>query len=58
MKKRTTIYIDEKLMAQFKKYTKERGMNASSRIEILIKRDIENHSMMQLLDEVDRCPDF
>lgn len=58
MKKRTTIYIDEKLMEQFKKYTKARGMNASNRIEILIKRDIENHIMMRLLDEVDRCPDF
>lgn len=41
MKKRVNITLDEKLIKKFQKYCKERGMKVSSKIEILIKKDME-----------------
>jgi len=42
MKKRVNITLDEKLIKKFQEYCKKRGMKVSSKIEILIKKEIQN----------------
>lgn len=41
MKKRINITIDEELIKKFQEWCKKRGMKVSTRIELLINKDIE-----------------
>jgi len=41
MKKRINITIEEKLIKEFQEYCKKRGMKVSTRIELLISKDIK-----------------
>jgi len=40
MKKRINITIDEKLIKKFQQYCKDRGMKVSSKIELMIKKEL------------------
>lgn len=40
VKKRINITIDEGIVEKFQKYCKERGMKVSTRIELLLKKDM------------------
>jgi antitoxin component of RelBE/YafQ-DinJ toxin-antitoxin module len=42
MKERVNISIDKDVWEQFKKYCRTKGMKASSKIELLIKKVLEN----------------
>jgi len=39
--KRVTITLPKKLLEKYQKHCEEEGMNLSSRIAILLKRDLE-----------------
>ena len=41
MKKRINITIDENLIKKFQEYCKKGGMKVSSKIEILIKKEMQ-----------------
>lgn len=40
--KRVTITLPKNLVEKYQKFCEEEGMNLSSRIAILLKRDLEN----------------
>jgi antitoxin component of RelBE/YafQ-DinJ toxin-antitoxin module len=44
MKSKITLTIDEDILKKFKKYCNERGMKVSSKIELLIKKVIDNEN--------------
>lgn len=41
MKKRINITVDERLIKEFQKFCEKSGMKISTRIELLIKKDLE-----------------
>jgi len=40
-KKKITLTIDRKIYSDFVEYCKERGMKASPKVEIMIKKELE-----------------
>lgn len=40
MRKQIAVTIDEKVLEQFKEFTRKNGMSVSGRIEALIKKDM------------------
>ena len=41
MKRRINITVDEKLIKEFQEFCKKQGMKISTRIELLIRKDIK-----------------
>lgn len=42
VKTRTTLSIDTETMKKFKKYCEERGMKISAKVELYMKKELEN----------------
>jgi len=42
VKDKLTLSIDGKVLEKYKKYCEERGMKISSKVEIFMKKELEN----------------
>lgn len=42
MKQRISLTIDKEVYQKFLKYCKERGMKISSKVEVMIKKELKN----------------
>ena len=47
MKQKISLTIDKDVMIRFREYCKDNGMKLSPRIELLIKKDLENPTLEQ-----------
>ena len=41
LKKRITLTVDEEIFEKFKQYCKENGMKVSTRLEVLMEKELE-----------------